>query len=66
MINAGIGVTQMNTVMTTLNIPGIHHKSMKQREREVAQGIFKVSTQNKSVSIWKLPGTCYNDHCGLC
>jgi hypothetical protein len=43
MVNAGIGASQMNNILTTLNLPGIHHKSLKKREREVAQSIFQVN-----------------------
>ena len=34
MLNAGIGPTHMNAVLSVLNLPTIHHKSFKRRERE--------------------------------
>lgn len=35
MINVGIGEQQMNNILAELNIPSIHHKTLKEREREV-------------------------------
>ena len=34
-IHAGIGATKVNAFLTTMNLPPIHHKTLKRREREV-------------------------------
>ena len=39
MINAGIGERKVNNLLATLNLPGIHHKSLKTREREVGKAL---------------------------
>ena len=38
-----MGETHVNNFLTTLNIPGIHHKTLKRREREASAGIEKVA-----------------------
>ena len=35
MINAGVGATHLNNMLASMNIPPIHHKSLKRWEREV-------------------------------
>lgn len=37
MINGGFGESHINTLLAVLNIPGICHKNLKEREREVGQ-----------------------------
>ena len=39
MLNAGIGPTHMNAVLSVLNLPTIHHKSFKRRGREIGRHI---------------------------
>ena len=43
MINAGMGERQVNTFLTTLKIPPVHHKTLKSVERKVGQA-FEVVT----------------------
>ena len=44
MLNVGIGPTEVNTILGAMNIPGIHHKSLKQRERSMG-GVFESSAK---------------------
>lgn len=37
MITEGFGESHINTLLAVLNIPGICHKNLKEREREVGQ-----------------------------
>ena len=37
LLHSGIGPTGMNKFTTTLNIPAVHHKSLKRREREIGK-----------------------------
>jgi hypothetical protein len=39
MVDAGMGERQINNVLAAVNLPGIHHKSLKKWEREVAESI---------------------------
>ncbi|KAK3108325.1 hypothetical protein FSP39_005637 [Pinctada imbricata] len=43
MVNAGIGEQQMNNILAELNIPPIHHKTLKEREREVGRAFEEVA-----------------------
>jgi len=49
MLHAGIGETQLNNLLSTMNLHCIDHKSLKAREHEV--GIQR--NQNKSVYLKK-------------
>jgi len=46
MINCGIGETQANSLLATLNIPGICSKSLKKREREVDVVLRSIAEQS--------------------
>ncbi|XP_062600095.1 uncharacterized protein LOC134261710 [Saccostrea cucullata] len=35
MLHAGIGEQQVNNILAELNLPSIHHKTLKEREREI-------------------------------
>ena len=48
MLHAGIGETHVNNLLAAINVPAIHHKTLKIREREAGQGIEKLS--EKSIS----------------
>lgn len=46
MVNSGMGVSHVNSFLTGLNLPGIHHKSMKAREREVGRAVKTVARES--------------------
>ena len=48
MLHAGIGERHVNNLLSTLNVPGIHQKSLKRREREAGKGLEELT--KKSVS----------------
>ena len=37
--DTGIGETHSNNLLTSVNVPPIHHKTLKRREREAGQGL---------------------------
>ena len=39
MLHAGIGETHVNNLLTAINVPEIHHKTLKRREREAGKGL---------------------------
>ena len=47
MLHAGLGERQVNLLLTSRNIRHIHHKSLKEMEREAGKSIENVA--NKSV-----------------
>ena len=57
MLHAGIGESHVNNLFSTLNVPGIHQKSLKRRETEAGKGLEALT--KKSVydalvmEIWK-------------
>ncbi|XP_077863137.1 uncharacterized protein LOC144345911 [Saccoglossus kowalevskii] len=51
MLHAGIGERQLNNFLSTLNVPGIHHKSLKSREREVGAAIEKIANASVLQSL---------------
>lgn len=48
MINGGFGESHINTLLAVLNIPGICHKNLKEREREVGQKLEVMANANAS------------------
>lgn len=48
MLHAGIGESHVNNLLSALNVPGIHQKSLKRREREAGKGLEALT--KKSVS----------------
>ena len=48
MLHAGIGESHVNNLFSTLNVPGIHQKSLKRRERGAGKGLEALT--KKSVS----------------
>ena len=58
-LNAGIGETHLNTILTTMNIPNISRRTFKRREREVGLAVEQVAkkscieavTQEKQMEI---------------
>lgn len=51
MLHAGLGESHVNNLFSALNVPGIHRKSLKRREREAGKGL-ETLTKN-SVSVGK-------------
>ena len=58
-LDAGIGETHLNTILTTMNIPNISRSTFKRREREVGLAVEQVAkkscveavTQEKQMEI---------------
>ena len=46
MIHAGVGVSQMNSILAALNIPAVQHKLINQRQTEVGQAVEKVANDS--------------------
>ena len=51
MLHAGIGETHINNLLVAINVPVIHHKTLKRREREAGQGIEKLSERSFSEAL---------------
>ena len=45
-IAAGIGESQLNTLLSVMNLPSITSKSLKKCEREAGSHIIKVTSQS--------------------
>ncbi len=52
-LDAGIGETHLNTILTTMNIPPITHGTFKKREREVGLAVEKVAKRSCSEVLMK-------------
>ncbi|XP_070542849.1 uncharacterized protein [Ptychodera flava] len=46
MLHVGIGETQLNSLLGILNIPGITHRSLKEREREAGSAVSRVARKS--------------------
>ena len=46
MINGGFGETQVNSILTSINIPDISKKSLKNREREVGVHLEEMAEES--------------------
>ena len=51
MMHSGIAFNQMSNFMSTLEIQGLHHKSMKKRTNEVSPHIDSVAQGSCSQAI---------------
>ena len=51
MLHAGIGETHINNLLAVINVPVIHHKTLKRREREAGQGIENLSKRSFSEAL---------------
>lgn len=51
MINGGLGETHVNTLLAILNIPGICHANLKEREREVGQKLEEMAIASCSRNL---------------
>ena len=45
MLHAGTGETHVNNLLTSMNVPPIHHKTLKRREREAGKGLETVTNR---------------------
>ena len=46
MIHAGMGAQYVNSFLTTMNIPPLHHKTMKKREREIGNAVDSIAKKS--------------------
>ena len=46
MYHAGLGQRHLSNFMSALEIPSLHHKSLKAREREIAPTMTKVAEES--------------------
>ena len=53
MIHAGIGETHVNNLLSTLNLPSIHHKTLKRKEIEVGKQIQDVARESCSKALFQ-------------
>ena len=51
MYHAGLGQRHVTSFMAALEIPHLHHKSMKAREREICPTISKVAQESCSKAL---------------
>ncbi|XP_021373023.1 uncharacterized protein LOC110463022 [Mizuhopecten yessoensis] len=51
MLHAGIGVRKVNLILSSLNIPSIHHTTLKAREREVGIAVEVVANNSCQQAI---------------
>ena len=42
-MHTGLGESHINNLLAEMNVPPIHHKTLKRREREAGKGIEKFS-----------------------
>ena len=50
-INGGIGEEQINNILAVLNLPSVHHKTLKEREREIGRAFEKVAEASCNSAI---------------
>ena len=51
MINAGVGVQQMNNILAELNVPPVNHITFKKCEREIGTSFEAVSLNSCDQAI---------------
>lgn len=51
MLHIGIGATQLNNLLSVLNLPLISQSSLKEREREIGPAIEEVGRQAISQAL---------------
>ena len=63
MIHAGMGASHVNHFLNTIYIPGIHHRTVKQRKREVGVCIQQVAKKSCRRALLKEVGLsgCENE-----
>ena len=55
MLDAGIGATHISTVFSAINIPGVHHKTLKRREQSVGRVIESAAKRSCQENLLKEP-----------
>ena len=61
MFHSGIGHAQMSSLMSTLEIRGLHHTCMEDREKEVSLYVQVVASGSCSYSFVFVNYSCKND-----
>ncbi|XP_077991796.1 uncharacterized protein LOC144446003 [Glandiceps talaboti] len=62
MIHAGIGERQLNSLLSSLNIPPVNHRTLKKREREIGKVIEEIAvTSTTSALIEEESATAKSD-----
>ena len=51
MDHIGIGATQLNNLLSELNLPTIHHKTLKNRDREIGPAIETVANNSMNSAL---------------
>lgn len=51
MLHCGLGPTGVNSFLNNLNIRGIHHKSLKQRELEIGKHIREAADESMETAL---------------
>ena len=46
MLNIGIGATHVQNFLAALNVPSMHHKSMRTREKDMGKKILEVAAES--------------------
>ena len=60
MLHAGIGETQLNYLLSTMNLHCIDHKSLKAREHEVGQVLEKHAEESEQKFLLEEAIECLN------
>ena len=51
MIDAGVGETHFNNILSTMNIPGMHHKTLKRHERSIGSVVESAAKKSCDISL---------------
>lgn len=51
MIYAGLGERQVNHLLSAVNLPSVHHKTLKTHEREAGHFIEEVASQSIEAAL---------------
>jgi len=46
MLNIGIGATHVQNFLAALNVPSMHHKSIRTREKDMGKKILEVAAES--------------------
>ena len=65
MLHAGLGETQLNNLLSTMNLHCIDHKSLKAREHEVGQVLEKHAEESEQKFLLEETIECLNINAGL-
>lgn len=53
MLHAGLGETQINSVLAAMNVPPVSHSMLDQRQREAGLAVENVAEQSINESLQK-------------